>query len=88
MVRVYPTAQIGKSLYNKPSSPGLQWPNRYVHRVQSLLSSQKYAALAQLVERAHGKGEVSGSIPEGGSSLLCLGFHPRFYFLNLRTWNA
>ena len=29
--------------------------------------SEQYAAVAQSVERIHGKDEVSGSIPDGGS---------------------
>lgn len=30
------------------------------------------AAIAQLVERIHGKDEVSGSIPDRGSILICI----------------
>lgn len=32
-----------------------------------LVYVKKRAAIAQLVERTHGKGEVSGSIPDRGS---------------------
>lgn len=37
-----------------------------------LLESMKRAAIAQLVERIHGKDEVSGSIPDRGSIFVSL----------------
>ncbi len=40
-----------------------------MHLIQSN-SNLGYAAIAQLVERIHGKDEVSGSTPDRGSTLL------------------
>ncbi len=38
-----------------------------LHMSRAHLRAQVYAAIAQLVERIHGKDEVSGSIPGRGS---------------------
>ncbi len=40
----------------------------FSRKYYTIQARRKYAAIAQLVERSHGKGEVSGSSPDGGSS--------------------
>ena len=85
----YSTSHFSKNIgiarvicYNYPRHATLALRQASFSRVHSVLQSV-YAAIAQLVERIHGKDEVLGSNPSRGSIFMSHPSHNSIFMLEL-----